>query len=170
MRMALQVFNRMSRTTADEGASVLESIASLSISRVLDSLGDSSNGSGRGGSSSPHDQAAASSADQNAAAAAAAGHVPSEAAAAAAAADGVAGDGAAQIAAVNSELQRHMRLRNIQACAGNIVTLDHISKEQIAETCVGELLPVTQTASCLLSLAHLWIVCRPIARCMHALV
>jgi hypothetical protein len=148
MRMALQVFNRMSRATADDGASVLESIASLSISRVLDSLGDNSNG----GSSSRHEQAAAPSADQKpaaAAAAAAAGPIQpwAPAAAAAAAAHGVAGDGAAQIAAVNSGLQRHMRLRNIQACAANIVMLDHISKEQIAELCVGELLRF-------LSLAH----------------
>jgi hypothetical protein len=122
MRMALQVFNRMSRTTAEEGASVLESMARLSISRVLENLKDNSDLDGT--SSSPA-----------AAAAAAPGAMPP-----AAAVPDAAGDGVAQIAAVNSELQRHMRLRTIHAVAANNVMLDQLSKEQIADMLVGELL------------------------------
>jgi hypothetical protein len=137
MHKALQVFNRMSRATADEGASVLQSMASLSISRVLESLEDTSNA----GSNSYADQstaAAAAGKQQQAAAAAAAASSPRPPAAAAAGLS-IAADGIAQIDAVNNELQRHMRMRNIQACTATSVILDHMSKVQLAEMCVGEL-------------------------------
>jgi hypothetical protein len=49
------------------------------------------------------------------------------------------GDGVTQIAAINSQLQRHMRLRNIQTVCVTIFLLGGLSKLQIAEAIVGEL-------------------------------
>jgi hypothetical protein len=51
----------------------------------------------------------------------------------------VCNDGAAQIDAINSQLQRHMRLRNIQAQATNCILLGHMTKLQMARILVGEL-------------------------------
>jgi hypothetical protein len=147
LRKAMQVFSRMSRATADEGEGVLRSMASLSISRVLESYAHTSKPSSNSNANHPA-AAAATAAGTPAAAvsetqqhpeAAAAGKREDAGAAGAAAAVDEAADGIAQIDAVNSKLQRHMRMRNIQACAANCVLFDYMSRAQIAEMCVGEL-------------------------------
>jgi hypothetical protein len=49
------------------------------------------------------------------------------------------GDGVAQIAAINRQLQRHLRLRSIQTLSIELYLLDRLSKLQIAQLIVGEL-------------------------------
>jgi hypothetical protein len=185
LRLVMQVYERMCRSTANEGECVLQNMASLSISRVLEDLtdgssssghsrdsGSTSSGSGDSGrsaelveNSNHQDGAVAAAADPaagaagagspfaaspfaNAAAAVACGGAGGVAAGCAqldlAAAsmscqddDAIANDGAAQIALVNSKLQRYMRLRNIQACAGNFLILGIMDKLQMAELVVG---------------------------------
>jgi hypothetical protein len=153
LQLAMRVYARMSRATANEGSDVLQNMASLSISRVLEgNSGDSSSGSSgnNSGSSSfksseEHAQqaelAAAAEASNAAAVQASDAAAPAAALPAAAlpAAADARNDGAAQIAAINSQLQRHMLLRNIQAQATNIVMLNHMTKLQIARMFVGEL-------------------------------
>jgi hypothetical protein len=46
LRRAMQIFGRMSRTAAAEGSGLLQSVASLSISRVLEDLPNSNSSSG----------------------------------------------------------------------------------------------------------------------------
>jgi hypothetical protein len=193
LRLVMQVFERQCRSTASQGECVLQNMASLSISRVLEDINDirssggcsmdgGSSGSGRvsssgsGNSSGPaeraehsnnHGSGIAAAATQAAAAASSgpASSLATSPSAAAAAAAGVAAsestqtctqpavtapasssledeananDGAAQIALIDSRLQRYMRLRNIQACAGNFLIVGHIDKLQMAELLVGE--------------------------------
>jgi hypothetical protein len=193
MRLVMQVYERQCRTAANAGECVLQNMASLSISRVLEDLQDGSSSShsrdggrstssGSGGSDafaelaqgSNHPgsgvAAAADSAAAAATGAAAAGTAsplaasPSAGAAAASAGAGADGNtascaqpdlaaasmtcqedganenyGAAQIALIDCKLQRYMRLRNIQACAGNFLILSHMDKLQLAELFIGAL-------------------------------
>ncbi|WIA14748.1 hypothetical protein OEZ85_003234 [Tetradesmus obliquus] len=124
LRLAMQLYARMAREAAAEGEGVLQSMASLSISRALEGVGSShaSNGSAAGRSSSRSSRAPA-------------GKAAAAAAAAAAPLVGGAGlqDGAAQIAEINSQLQRHMRLRSIQSMAISMFCVDNMSRLQIAE-------------------------------------
>lgn len=116
LQLAMRVYARMSRVAAEEGSSVLQSMASLSISRVLEeSSGDSNSGCRNNSSKS----SAAAHAQQTAA--------------------DVSNDGAAQIAAINSQLHRRLLLRNIQAQVCNTVMLNHMTKLQVARIFVGEL-------------------------------
>ncbi|WIA14747.1 hypothetical protein OEZ85_003235 [Tetradesmus obliquus] len=129
LRLAMQLYARMAREAAAEGEGVLQSMASLSISRALEGVGSShaSNGSAAGRSSSRSSRAPA-------------GKAAAAAAAAAAPLVGGAGlqDGAAQIAEINSQLQRHMRLRSIQSMAISMFCVDNMSRLQIAEMLLGE--------------------------------
>jgi hypothetical protein len=130
LRLVMQMYARMSREAAAEGQSVLQGMASLSISRVLEGVHQQSNGSTGSGSSSDGNRTPG---DEAAAAAAAAS--PGAAAGEAKLHDG---DGAAQIAAINSQLQRHMQLRVIQSLAASMFILDHMSRLQMAEMLTGE--------------------------------
>jgi hypothetical protein len=129
LRLGMQVYNRMCRTEAHAGSDVLHKLATLSISRVLDG-GSSSGSSGSEKTAAQAPQQCSASAPQA---------VSAAAAAAAAAAFKEAEDGSAQMEAINSQLQRHMRLRNIQAMGTTCVLLDCVTKVQMAQMVVGEL-------------------------------
>jgi hypothetical protein len=134
MRLALKLHKRMARDAAAEGKSVVQGMASLSISRVLEEVNGHSSSSSAG-SSLVSDEAAAAAVRMAADAAAA----PADPAGSPAAAAAVtAHDGAAQIAAINSKLQRHMRLRSIQSGACAFYMQDQLSRLQLAEVLAGE--------------------------------
>jgi hypothetical protein len=137
LQLAMRVYARMARATATEGSDVLQTMASLSISRVLEGNSGDSNSGSSGNSWNSSAEGPAQQTEPAATSAAAAATEASDAAGAAAAA-GACNDGAAQIAAINSQLQRHMLLRNIQAQATNIILLNHMSKLQIVRIIVGE--------------------------------
>jgi hypothetical protein len=158
MCLVMRAYARMSRAAANEGSHVLQGMASLSISRVIEGCSGSSSSNCGFRSVSVTAASAAAVPPQDGYDAAVAGHTsaaatasgaPSQepaqtaggaAAAAAASQDNTSiGDGVAQIAAMDSQLQRYMRLRNIQTVCITIFLLDRLSKLQIAEAIVGEL-------------------------------
>jgi hypothetical protein len=157
MAQALRAYARMSRAAADEGSRVLHGMAGLSISRVLEGCSGSSSSdcwllparsvSATTGLAAAVSQdgcdAAAVAGHASVAAAASSASAQTAAGAAAVAAAGAdstgSGDGLAQIAAINGQLQRYMRMRDIQTVCITFFLLDRMSKLQIAEAIVGEL-------------------------------